>query len=155
MWVDYLPTQKVQSDGMRKLERKNTTNAKVLVKVIIIRIRNAVGTKLRQEQAGFRKGREKIEQIFILRNIIELGIKWNATLYVCFEDFEKVFDSTDKGILWRIMGEYSIPSKLITMVKAMSEQSKCASVNGSGSYDCFDVRTGVKQGCCISGFLFL
>ena len=54
--------------------------AKVLVKVIIIRIRNAVGTKLRQEQAGFRRGREKIEQIFILRNIIELGIKWNANL---------------------------------------------------------------------------
>ena len=67
--------------------------------------------------------------------------------YVCFEDFEKAFDSADRGILWRIMGEYCIPSKLITMVKAMYEQSKYASVDGSGSYDWFDVRTGVKQGC--------
>ena len=33
---------------------------KVLVKVITIRIRNAVGTKLQQEWAGFRRGREKI-----------------------------------------------------------------------------------------------
>ena len=39
--------------------------------------------------------------------------------------------------------------------KAMYEQSKCAVVDGSGSYDWFDVRTGVKQGCCMSGFLFL
>lgn len=70
-------------------------------------------------------------------------------------DFEKDFDSIDRGILWGIMGEYGIPSKLITMVKAMYEQSKCAVVDGSGSYDWFDVRTGVKQGCCMSGFVFL
>ena len=49
--------------------------------------------------------------------------------YVCFDDFEKAFDSTDRGILWRIMGKYSIPSKLITMVKAMYEQSKYTSVD--------------------------
>ena len=70
-------------------------------------------------------------------------------------DFEKAFDSIDRGILWGIMGEYGIPSKLITMVKEMHEQSKCAVVDGSGSYDWFNVRTGVKQGCCMSGFLFL
>ena len=53
------------------------------------------------------------------------------------------------------MGEYGIPSKLIIMVKTMHEQSKCTLVDGSGSYDWFDVRIGVKQGCCMSGFLFL
>ena len=37
----------------------------------------------------------------------------------------------------------------------MHEQSKCTVVDGSGSYDWFDVKTGVKQGCCMSGFLFL
>ena len=70
-------------------------------------------------------------------------------------DFEKAFDSIDRGILWEIMREYGIPSKLITVVKVTYEQSKCAVVDGSGSYDWFDVKTGVKQGCCMSGFLFL
>ena len=129
--------------------------AKVLGKVIITRIRDAVDTMLRQEQAGFRRGRRTTEQIFILRNIIEQVIEWNANLYVCFVDFEKAFDSIDRGVLWGIMGEYGIPSKLITMVKAMYDQSKCAVVDGSGNYDWFEVRTGVKQGCCMSGFLFL
>ena len=128
---------------------------KVLGKVIITRIRDTVDTRLRQEQAGFRRGRGTIEQIFILRNIIEQVMEWNANLYVCFVDFEKAFDSIDRGMLWEIMREYSIPSKLITMVKAMYEQSKCAVVDGSGGYDWFDVKTGVKQGCCMSGFLFL
>ena len=129
--------------------------AKVLGKVINTRIRDAVDTMLRQEQAGFRRGRRTTEQIFILRNIIEQVIEWNANLYVCFVDFEKAFDSIDRGILWGIMGEYGIPLKLITMVKAMYDQSKCAVVDGSGNYDWFEVRTGVKQGCCMSGFLFL
>ena len=53
------------------------------------------------------------------------------------------------------MGEYGIPSKLIIMVKSMYAQRKKAVVDGSGSCDWLDVRTGVKQGCCMSGFLFL
>ena len=108
--------------------------AKVLGKVIITRIRDTVDIRLRQEQAGFRRGRGTIEQIFIMRNIIEQVIERNANLYVCFVNFEKAFDSINRGILWEIMREYCIPSKLITMVKAMCEQSKCAVVHGSGSY---------------------
>ena len=54
--------------------------AKVLSKVIITRIRHKVETKLRQEQAGFRRGRGTIKQIFILRNIIKQVIEWNANL---------------------------------------------------------------------------
>ena len=49
--------------------------AKVLGRVT--RIRDVVNDKLRQEQAGFRKGRGTVEQIFILRNIIEQCIEWN------------------------------------------------------------------------------
>ena len=80
--------------------------AKVLGRTIITRIRD---DKLRQEQAGFRKGRGTTEQIFILRNIIEQCIEWNANLYVCFVDFEKAFDSVDRSVLWRIMRSYNIP----------------------------------------------
>lgn len=53
------------------------------------------------------------------------------------------------------MGEYDIPSKLIKMVEAMYEQRKCAVLDGSESYDWFDVRKGVKQGLYMSRFVFL
>ena len=49
--------------------------AKVLGRIIITRIRDGIDNKLRQEQAGFRKGRGTTEQIFILRNIIEQCIE--------------------------------------------------------------------------------
>ena len=49
--------------------------AKVLGRIIITRMRDGIDNKLRQEQAGFRKGRGTTEQIFILRNIIEQCIE--------------------------------------------------------------------------------
>ena len=42
--------------------------AKVLGKVIIIRLSDTVDTRLRQELAGFRRGRGTIEKLLILRN---------------------------------------------------------------------------------------
>ena len=129
--------------------------AKVLGRIIITRIRDGIDDKLRQEQAGFRKGRSTTEQIFILRNIIEQCIEWNANLYVCFVDFEKAFDSVDCSVLWRIMRSYSIPEKIVKMVKVMYSRSECAVIDGSGVCDWFEIKTGVKQGCCMSGFLFL
>ena len=33
--------------------------------------------------------------------------------------------------------------------------SKCAVIDGGGKTDWFDVKSGVRQGCVMSGFLFL
>ena len=54
--------------------------AKVMGKVLIRRISGGVDAKLRKEQAGFRKGRSMIEQIFVLRNIVEQAVEWNSSL---------------------------------------------------------------------------
>ena len=45
--------------------------SKILAKVIMKRLSLAVDLKLREEQAGFRRGRGCIDDIFTLRNIIE------------------------------------------------------------------------------------
>ena len=95
------------------------TAAKVKGKVIIKRISRGVDKKLRKEQAGFRSGRSKIEQIFMLRNIIEQSVEWNASLYICFIDYEKAFDSVHRETLWRIMSSYGIPPPLVRIVQAM------------------------------------
>ena len=53
---------------------------KVMDKVLIQRISDGVNATLCKEQAGFRRGRSKIEQMFILRNIVEQTIEWNSSL---------------------------------------------------------------------------
>ena len=60
--------------------------SKIFCKVIIQRITKAVDDVLRDEQAGFRKGRRCADQIFTLRNILEQCSEWNRQLYVNFID---------------------------------------------------------------------
>ena len=129
--------------------------SKVLSRILINRIQDGVDPLLRKEQAGFRRGRGTVNQIFILRNILEQANEWNSTMYIHFVDFEKAFDSIHRESLWKIMEWYGIPKKLISMVKALYKDFKCAVIDENETSDWFPVMTGVKQGCCMSGFLFL
>jgi len=44
---------------------------KLMAKVLLERMKDAIEASLKQEQAGFRKGRSCCEQIFVLRQVIE------------------------------------------------------------------------------------
>ncbi|XP_035829459.1 uncharacterized protein LOC101855698 [Aplysia californica] len=77
--------------------------SKILAKIIINRMSDAVDSCLRKEQAGFRKERRCTDQIFALRNIIEQCTEWQRHLYVNFVDFEKAFDSVHRESLWYIL----------------------------------------------------
>ena len=130
-----------------------STIAKVMGKILMKRIAAGTDAELRKEQAGFRKGRSTIEQIFVLRNIAE----WNFSLYLCFVDYEKAFDSIHRSTLWKIMRCYGIPPtcKIVRMVQVMHTNCTSAVVDGDGSTEWCQVKSGVRQGCNMSGFLFL
>nr|KAG5694275.1 hypothetical protein BaRGS_031993 [Batillaria attramentaria] len=130
-------------------------DSKIMGRVIIQRIQRCTDNTLRKEQAGFRKGRSTLEHIFILRNIMEQVNEWQATLYTHFVDFEKAFDSLHRRGLWNIMKSYGIPEKLIRMVKLMYDDFECAVIDEGEQTRWFKITTGVKQGCVMSGFLFL
>ena len=53
------------------------------------------------------------------------------------------------------MRVYGIPEKLINLVKAFYDDFKCAVIHQGETCEWFDIKTGVKQGCNMSWFLFL
>ena len=60
---------------------------KVFCRVLLHRIKASIERILREEQAGFRGGRSCMDQIFVLRTIIEQSLEWNLSLYINFIDF--------------------------------------------------------------------
>ena len=60
---------------------------KTLCKVILKRLETVIDLKLREEQAGFRRKRGCIDQIFALRNILEQCAEWNEQIHLDFVDF--------------------------------------------------------------------
>ena len=128
---------------------------KILGNILIERIRKAIDKELRKEQAGFRKGKGTSDQIFILRNIIEQSVEWQAPLYLNFIDFEKAFDSIHRETLWKIMELYGVPSKISTVIKRLYQNNEICVTNNGLQSDWVRIESGVKQGCGMSGFLFL
>lgn len=72
----------------------------VLYIIIINRMQARVDHTLRKGQAGFKRGRGAVYQIFIIRNILEQANEWNATIYIHLMDFEKSFDPVHLDSLW-------------------------------------------------------
>ncbi|XP_060064977.1 uncharacterized protein LOC132545315 [Ylistrum balloti] len=128
---------------------------KLLGRIIIDRIREGIDIRLRKEQAGYRKGRSTTQQVFILRNIIEQVNEWQATLYLNFIDFEKAFDSIHRESRWTIMRKYRVSDKIVSIVRLFYEDFQCAVENQGETGEWFNIKTGVKQQCNMSGFIFL
>ena len=110
---------------------------------------------MRDEQAGFRKNRSSTDQIAALRIIIEQSNEWKSSLIINSIVYEKAFDSIDRATLWKIMRHYGIPQKLVTLVDKMYDGTTCRILNEGQLTDSFQIKTGVKQGCLLSPFLFI
>ena len=75
-----------------------STPGKVFSRVLLNRQQGAVDCTLRDEQAGFRKGRSSTE-----RNIIEQSLEHQQDLIINFIDFKKAFDCVHRPSLWKIL----------------------------------------------------
>ena len=53
------------------------------------------------------------------------------------------------------MGSYGIPHKMVRVIVGIYEGFECAVIDGCETSDWFKIKSGVKQGCVMSGFLFL
>ena len=128
---------------------------KVLNIIILERMKGEVDKTLREEQAGFRQDRSCTDQIATLRIIVEQSIEWNSSLYVNFVDYEKAFDSLDRETLWKILRHYGMPMKLVNMIKNSYEGMSCRVIHDGQLTENFEIRTGVRQECLLSPFLFI
>jgi len=108
--------------------------------------------RLRNQQTGFRPNRSCVDQIAILRIVVEQSLDWNSSLYVNFVDYEKAFDSINMDALWKLLRHYGIPTSLI---KNSYERTGCRVIHSGQLTKHFEVKTEVRQGCLLSPFLFL
>ena len=125
---------------------------KMFSTIIMTRMKTPVDKLLRPEQAGFRKGRGRTDHKFTLQNSLEQCNEWQRKIYVNFVDFEKAFDSVHRESLWKILRHYGIPEKLVKLIFQIFHRNFPCSVGNSTTK--FTVKSGVRQGCVMSSFIF-
>ncbi|CAF0980581.1 unnamed protein product [Brachionus calyciflorus] len=129
--------------------------AKVHNKVLLNRIIPIVDQVLRRNQAGFRKGRSCIQQIHILRRIMEGASARQLPLFITFIDFKKAFDSISRKMMFGILRHYGIPEKIVRAIEVLYKDSRSqVYVDGVCSED-FKISSGVLQGDVLAPSLFI
>lgn len=136
---------------------RGITLLNVAYKILSITIKNRLEPYIEQilgeYQAGFRRNRSTLDQLFTVRQTLrrwEFGID----VFQLFIDFKQAYDSIDKESLHSVMLNLGIPPKLVGLTKIILDQSICV-INIQGSLGTpFECGRGLKQGDGLALMLF-
>ena len=110
---------------------------------------------LHENQCGFRQGRGCTDQLFSPWVLMEKAREFHKPIYICFIDLRKAYDSVSCISLWTVLQRsYSIPTKLISIIRALHEHSVAAIRCYGKTSDEFAFTSGVCQDCVLAPTLF-
>ena len=107
-----------------------------------------------EAQAGFRRGMGTTDNIFILNNLITHSLNNNQRLYCAFVDFTKAFDFVVRDILWFKLIRLGVRGKMLNIIKSIYSRVKSRVKHDNTLSEPFTCDIGVRQGECLSPFLF-
>ncbi len=103
---------------------------------------------------GFRKKRSTVDHLSSLTNLVESRIKRKLSTFAAFIDFKKAYDSVHRATLWSKLQHIGVNGKLFNAIQSLyNSVSSCVRVNNFTT-EWFEVRGGLRQGCCLSPILF-
>ena len=107
-----------------------------------------------EAQGGFRPGRGTVDNIFVLDGIVNSYLSSGKALYSAFIDFSKAFDYVVRDNLWYKLIKAGVSGKMLTMIRSIYEHVKTKVFFQENKSDEFECSLGVRQGDCLSPFLF-
>ena len=107
-----------------------------------------------EAQAGFRKGMGTTDNIFILHSLISHCVNEKKKLFAAFIDFKKAFDFVVRDVLWYKLIQMGVRGKVLNIIRSMYSNIKSRVKFDNIISDEFSSFLGVRQGECLSPFLF-
>jgi hypothetical protein len=152
----YKKGEKNTASNYRGITLLNTAH-KVYAMIVEERLMKEMNERgaLPDEQAGFRKGRGTMDNVYILNHIIGNEIKKRGSkIYAFFVDLKAAFDNVERDLLWEYLRKKGINEHLVTKIEEIYEETiSRVRVDGRVS-ECFKTYKGVRQGCPLSPSLF-
>jgi len=129
------------------------TNYKIYAEIMKRRLERVMENNgvLPETQAGFRRGRSALNNIFILSHLAQRGDETERKekreekkTYAFFADLKAAFDNVDRELLWRIIREQGIEEKMVKRMERIYEKTEVVVRTNEGLLEGFETRKGVR-----------
>ena len=107
-----------------------------------------------EEQSGFRKGRSGMENIYVLKEVIDRSRRRKQELYLGFIDIEKAYDGINRKKLLKLLEHIGMNEKIRNIITEMYTGNRMKFRLGEMETKWIDNNTEVQQGCIMSPTLF-
>ena len=92
--------------------------------------------------------------MFVVRRLQEIGRKAGVSLFMCFVDLQKAYDTVDRTLLWQVLTRIGVPPQMITVIQQFHDGMRaCVRPDESVCSDWLEVEQGLRQGCVRSPLL--
>ena len=110
---------------------------------------------LPEEQCGFPQDRSITDMMFVVRRLQEVGRRAGVTLFMCFIDLQKAYDTVDRALLWQVLTRIGVPPQMIAVIRQFNDEMRaCVRPDDGVCSDWFEVDQGLRQECVLSPLLF-
>ena len=109
----------------------------------------------RDTQYGFRPKRSTAEPLFCVRRLAEFAEQGTDPLYLIFLDSEKAFDKIDHEKMCQALWRLRIPPAILENINSLYANSLFQVIQGENASEWQKQRTGIRQGCPLSPYLFI
>ena len=127
---------------------------KVILRVIMIKIRNKMHPEIFIEQYGFMKNKETKNASFVLGMQNKWAIEIQHTMYLCFADWNKAIDRVNHEGLLQLLNKIGIDRKDVRLIQALHYKQTANVKIGKDVTGEAQIKKGVRQGCVLSQDLF-
>jgi hypothetical protein len=97
---------------------------KVLHKLILHRIRDAIDPYLMPHQSAYRAGHSTLQNMLTIAELAERARTTNTPLVAVFTDFSKAFDSINREHLFVLLKTWNVPQQMIEFLRRSHEQQR-------------------------------
>ncbi|CAH8652966.1 unnamed protein product [Schistosoma curassoni] len=148
----YKRGSKSSCDNHRGISLTNIAS-EILASIMIGRLTKTRELQTRENQAGFRSGRGRIDQIVTIHQVLEHRHTYRRPTMMVFLDLEAAFDSVKREVLWQCLSLNGVPQNYINLVKTLHSNTT-SRVRAYGELSSAFATLSVCQSCPLSPFLF-
>ena len=128
---------------------------KIKAAILQRRIERGVDRFLQKTQYGFRRVRSTSDAIFLIRRILEHAEATQDRILLLLLDWEKAFDKVRHEALFITLQRMGVPEHLSELVKSLYSKPMFSVTLDGHTSNQYEQKTGIRQGCPLSPYLFL